>query len=206
MWESWLDLQTPREKHMPGMHIYKTGNVFKVFWLRNKMLRYQRANRESCHLPKGWNTRACCSPRTQGPKRKRFTWNVGREMSSPGFCFVSHLCSKEESNRDWWGHRACSPKLHGTHWIPFPTQGISSAQLGLQSAGIPKKIAIQRFLLWDHWWSFFCAAEPGWSRAKAELLPPQTPMEWYFRNQSHEEHWEWEPSSPKWDSNIVSAK
>lgn len=36
--------------------------------------------------------------------------------------FALFLISAAKRNqRLWWVHRGCSPKYHGTHWIPFPS-------------------------------------------------------------------------------------
>lgn len=78
-------------------------------------------------------------PEHRDPKRKISIWNLGREMSSPRFCFVSHLCSKEESNRDS-GESTGPALLNCMALTEFPP---SSSQLGLQPAGIPKKFNIE---------------------------------------------------------------
>lgn len=52
-----------------------------------------------------------------------------------GFALFFIFAAKR-NQRLWWVHRVCSSKFH---WILFPAQGTSSAQLGLQSGCIPQK-------------------------------------------------------------------
>lgn len=99
MWEFWLDLQTPREKHMPGMHIFKTGNVFKVFWLMwLKCQGISKTTGKKLSPHQNLNCFASWSPRTQGREKRNKKMKSG-EWSSPMWGSVLHLSFAAQSNQ-----------------------------------------------------------------------------------------------------------